>query len=821
MSYTIQHIQTIFQAENLNEEIHSAHIQYLLTDTRKLTLPEKTLFFAFQGARQDGHDFIAQAYQKGVRHFVVTNIIDSTEFPKANFLLVKDAHQAIHALVQYHRAQFALPVISITGSNGKTIIKEWLFQLLQSDYRVVRSPRSYNSQLGVPLSVWQLNGTHEIAIFEAGISEMGEMEKLQPVIQPTIGIFTNIGTAHDAGFPDRRTKVEEKMRLFEEVEVLIYRKDELLIDETAQRLKGVRFLTWSYREEGDLIVQTLEKKEGGTLLTATYQSETLQMSVPFYDRASIENAVHCWLLLLHLDIKDDQIEERMRRLSPVNMRLESRRGIHNSLIINDSYNSDLTSLSMALDFLQQQSTRDRHVLILSDILQSGMSNQQLYGEVAQLIGAHRIQQFIGIGEHIQIMKTMLPKSIDHSFYSDTSTFLAQLDTTQFQSASILIKGARPFQFERIAHRLSERIHQTTLEVNVAAILHNLNVFSSYLKPTTKVMMMVKAAAYGSGSLEIARLLEFQNIDYLAVAYADEGVELRRGGIQLPIMVLNPEVHTFDLCVEYNLEPEIYSLSLLRELIRYLPDQKSISIHLELESGMQRLGFEEQTIDELVRELLEEPRIRVASIFSHLVASEADEHDAFTQQQINTYYEHYERIAERIGYRPLRHILNTSGIIRFPNHQMDMVRLGIGLYGLDNGSELTDQLQVVNTLKTRISQIKTIPKDATVGYGRAGRVERDSRIATVSIGYADGLPRSVGNGQFSFHIHGQFAPILGNVCMDMCMVDVTDILQARAGDEVVVFGDSPSIQELAVAAGTIPLELFTGIGERVKRVYVQE
>jgi alanine racemase len=396
-----------------------------------------------------------------------------------------------------------------------------------------------------------------------------------------------------------------------------------------------------------------------------------------------------------------------------------------------------------------------------------------------------------------------------------------LDTNQFQSASILIKGARPFQFERIAHRLSERIHQTKLEVNVSAILHNLNVFSSYLAPTTKIMMMVKAAAYGSGSLEIARLLEFQNIDYLAVAYADEGVELRKGGIQLPIMVLNPEAHTFDLCVQYNLEPEIYSLSLLRELIRYLPDQTGIRIHLELESGMQRLGLDQPTISELISLLQNEPRIRVASIFSHLVASEAATHDGFSQQQFATFYELYEQITRGIGYRPLQHILNTSGIIRFPEHQLDMVRLGIGLYGLDNGGELTEQLQVVNTLKAHISQIKVVDSQATIGYGRKGKVNRDSRIATVSIGYADGLPRSVGNGKYRFQIHGQAAPIIGNICMDMCMVDVTDIPQAREGDEVIVFGDSPSVQELATAAGTIPLELFTGIGERVKRVYVQE
>lgn len=820
--YPIQKIGKIIHGEFLNEVTHDAQIEHLLTDSRRILFAPKSLFFAFQGMRQDGHQFIVHAYEKGVRNFVVTQKIIIEAFPGANFLLVQNAHQAIRQLSEFHRQKFDLQTIGITGSNGKTIVKEWLFQLLHPHFNIVRSPRSYNSQLGIPLSVWQIQKQHNLGIFEAGISRVGEMEKVASIIDCKIGIFTNIGAAHDEGFPDQATKVLEKLKLFEQVNILIYCKDHKAIHQAIQELSLPRTLTWSHQQVTDLYIQRIEKQQTKfTQIIADYSSKRMEISIPFQDEVSIENAIHCWLTLLHLGIPQSEIQAAMLQLEPVEMRLESRKGINNCLLINDSYNSDLTSLSMALNFLEQQSTHSRHTLILSDILQSGSEEEKLYSSVNQLIKERNIHRFIGIGENVNTIDNYLSQEIDRQFYVSTNQFLEELQASDFQSEAILLKGARHFQFERIANRLAERVHQTVLEVNITALLHNLNIFSSYLKPETKMMVMVKAAAYGSGSVEIARLLEFQNVDYLAVAYADEGVELRQAGIQLPIMVLNPEESTFDAHFRYYLEPEIYSISLLKSLIRFLPENQIIPIHLKMETGMNRLGFEAKDLPQLLTILQAEPRLKVQSIFSHLSASEAPQHDEFTIQQAQKFDLLYEKITNQIGYRPIKHILNTSGMIRFPQYQFDMARLGVGLYGLDNGKDIQHQLRIVNTLKARISQIKLVKQKETVGYGRKGILQKDSRIATISIGYADGLPRSVGNGRFSLLIRNQYAPIIGNICMDMCMVDVTHISDAQEGDEAIIFGNAPHIDDLARIAGTIHLELFTRITQRVKRVYFQE
>ncbi|MEM0993515.1 MAG: bifunctional UDP-N-acetylmuramoyl-tripeptide:D-alanyl-D-alanine ligase/alanine racemase [Bacteroidota bacterium] len=821
MSYTIHKITAIVDGTLLNDTPFDYVIEHLLTDTRRILSASTSLFFAFKGMRQDGHDFMAAAYEKGVRNFVVTQQIEATEYPESNFIFVSNAHQAIHRLVRFHRQQFNIPVIGITGSNGKTVVKEWLFQLLHPDFRIVRSPRSYNSQLGVPLSVWQMQAQHELGIFEAGISTTGEMEKVSPIIQCNIGVFTNIGSAHDEGFPNRKTKIEEKLRLFGAAQVLIYCSDYPEIEAAVSTLEHLQTLTWSKHQAADLTIKSIESTAKETLIAATFQQKNIQFAIPFQDEASIENAIHCCLVLLHLGISPDTIAARMQELETVAMRLESRQGISNCLIINDSYNSDLTSLSMALDFLEQQSTHTKHTLVLSDILQSGTASEALYRSLAQRINEKIIHRLIGIGQEIDKLKPHLHSSTQTHFFAHTQDFLDHFEALHFQSEAILLKGARAFQFERIANRLAERIHQTILEVNITALLYNLNAFSQYLKPKTKMMVMVKAAAYGSGSVEIARLLEFQNMDYLAVAYADEGVELRKAGIQLPIMVLNPEESSFEAHFQYDLEPEIYSMPLLKKFIRYLPDQGNVPIHLKIETGMNRLGFEAQDLPDLLAILNNEPRLKIQSIFSHLAASEAPNHDTFTKQQVERFTNIYERICAALNYRPLQHILNTSGIIRFPEYQFDMVRLGIGLYGLDNGKDIQDQLQIVNSLKARISQIKDVRLSESVGYGRKGQLERDSRIATVSIGYADGLPRSVGNGRYSLLIRGELAPIVGNVCMDMCMVDVTDIPLAQEGDEVLIFGEQLPVDRLAAAARTIPLEIFTGITQRVKRVYFQE
>jgi len=798
-----------------------AQIEHLLTDSRRILFAPNFLFFAFQGIRQNGHQYIGQCYEKGVRNFVVTQEVATRSFPEANFLLVEDAHQAIHYLANFHRQQFDLKTIGITGSNGKTIVKEWLFQSLHTRFNIVRSPRSYNSQLGVPLSVWQIQKQHDLGIFEAGISRVGEMEKVASIIDCEIGIFTNIGAAHDEGFPDRATKIQEKLKLFERTKILIYCKDYLAIHQSVQALQLPQTLTWSKQQTADLQIQSIERNSNQSKIRANYLSQIIEIEIPFQDEASIENAIHCWLTLLYLGISQDTIQEAMLQLKPVEMRLESRKGINNCLLINDSYNSDLTSLSMALSFLEQQSTHPKHTLILSDILQSGSEEKELYKSVNQLIKEKNIQRLIGVGEEVRTIESFLPKTIKRQFYTSTNQFLEELNISDFQSEAILLKGARHFQFERIANRLAESVHQTVLEVNITALLHNLNVFSRYLKSPTKVMVMVKAAAYGSGSVEIARLLEFQNVDYLAVAYADEGVELRQAGILLPIMVLNPEESTFDAHFRYDLEPEIYSIPLLKKMIRYIPENQVVPIHLKLETGMNRLGFEEEDLPQLLSILQTEPRLKIQSIFSHLSASEASQYDEFTLQQIRKFDALYEEIAQHLGYRPIKHILNTSGMIRFSEYQFEMVRLGIGLYGLDNGKDIQHQLKIVNTLKARISQIKLVKQEETVGYGRKGVLQKDSRIATISIGYADGLPRNVGNAKFNLLIRNQLAPIVGNVCMDMCMVDVTHIPNAQEGDEVIIFGNAPHIDDLARIAATIPLELFTRITQRVKRVYFQE
>lgn len=818
---TIKQIADIIQAPPSNSTTSIAH---LLTDSRRMLLPAQSLFFALKGMRQDGHDFIADAYAKGVRNFVISGTINTAAFPDANFLRVANVHEAIHQLVRFHRQQFELPIIGITGSNGKTIVKEWLFQVLQDDFSIVRSPRSYNSQLGVPLSVWQLQASHTLGIFEAGISRMGEMEKVAPIIDCTLGIFTNIGEAHSEGFASIDIKIKEKLRLFQSAESIIYCQDDSRVHQAMQALKGKRFFTWSRenaKTQVDLQIIAIQEQETACTITGIYKKEQLHIRIPFKDEPSIENAIHCWAAALFLGLEQKQIQQKMQQLEAVAMRLEMRAGIHDCSLINDSYNSDLTSLGMALNFLEQQSKHEKRSLILSDILQSGQEEDALYQAVAQLIEAKQIQKIIGIGEAIFRLQKMLSPAIEAHFFKHTDAFLDQIQLSDFQNEAILLKGARRFQFERIANFLAEKVHRTVLEVNIKALLHNLNVFSSYLKPSTKILMMVKAAAYGSGSVEVARLLEFQNIDYLAVAYTDEGVELREAGIKLPILVLNPEEATFETLIRHELEAEIYSLSLLKEFIRYIPEGSRIPIHLKLNTGMNRLGFEAKHIPKLIQLLGSEPRLYVQSIFSHFSASEAPQHDDFTHLQAQRFVEMYEQIVASIGYRPMQHIANTSGIVRFPEYQFDMVRLGVGLYGLENGKTMQDQLQIVNTLKARVSQIKEVTPEETVGYSRSGHLARPSRIATVSIGYADGLHRSAGNGRFSLLVRGKRAPILGNVCMDMCMLDVTDIPDVVEGDEVIVFGNKPHVDELAAAIHTIPLEIFTSISQRVKRVYFEE
>ena len=818
MPYSLATIKNITKATYLNPQPSSPPIERLLFDSRHLIFANRTLFFAFTGDRQDGHEYLQELYEQGVRNFVVTKPINPTLFPAANLLLVKSSIKALQRLAMYHRRQFTYPVIGITGSNGKTIVKEWLFQLLQQSYPVIKSPGSYNSQIGVPLSVWLMEEKHQLGIFEAGISRTKEMKKLAPIIDCTIGIFTNIGAAHSEGFVSQEEKIKEKLKLFKNTETIIYCRDTPTIDKAIRQLKNKKRFTWSYHQKADLQIHATIATNASTSITASFKNKQLSFSIPFVDSASIENTLHCYATLLHLGFSPVVINKKIQQLEPVSMRLEVKKGVQGSTLINDSYNSDLTSIEYALNFATKSDQSKKFIVVLSDILQSGQRAEELYQQVAQLIIAKKVDQLITIGKDIAIIKNNLPPSFSLVHYADTATFLKSLQVKEFYNAKVLLKGARVFEFERILRKFEEKAHKTVLEVDLTAIAHNLKVYGQFLQPTTQLIAMVKASAYGSGSVEVAKLLEFYRVDYLAVAYADEGVELRKAGIQLPILVLNPEEASFDAFLQYQLEPEIYSLQLLQQFLQFVSDKKAIPIHLKLDTGMHRLGFEAQDIPQLIHLLSDNKRIYIKSIFSHLAASDMEEHDIFTKQQIATYLNLYEQITTPLSYRPSRHILNSSGIIRFPKYQFDMVRLGIGLYGIDGSGVVQSQLRTVNTLKASISQIKKVVENDTVGYNRSAKIAQTKRIATINIGYADGLARKAGNGSYFVSVKDKKAPIIGNVCMDMCMIDITHIPTATVGDEVIIFGESPTVEELAACLDTIPYEVFTSVSNRVKRIY---
>ncbi|MEM6319267.1 MAG: bifunctional UDP-N-acetylmuramoyl-tripeptide:D-alanyl-D-alanine ligase/alanine racemase [Bacteroidota bacterium] len=829
MAYSIQQIQRIIGGHLLNDAPIEGQIERLLFDSRHLVFSTNTLFFAFKSNRQDGHKFIGELYQQGVRHFVITTPLDTALYPTANFMLVENSVVALQTLTRFHRQQFSIPIIGITGSNGKTIVKEWLFQLLYPDFRIVRSPGSYNSQIGVPLSVWQLETQHELGIFEAGISQMGEMARLASVINCNVGIFTNIGAAHSEGFPSQKSKIFEKIKLFERAETIIYNLDNPLVEQTfnafAKQLRSGQsaphFFTWSKKTVADLQILRIDKKSSETTLKVIFQEKHFSFSIPFTDDASIENAIHCCATMLLLEISVADIQERMPLLEPVSMRLQLKEGINNCTVINDSYNADLTALELALNFAVKRTGEKSLVLFLSDILQSGLPQKELYQKVAQLILAKKVSVLVAIGTAIRTIRSYLPNNFSVHFFDSTKAYLQQFTMDAFHKQTILLKGARVFEFEKIVRRFSKKVHKTTLEVDLSAIIHNLKVFGRHLRPKTKLIAMVKASAYGSGSVEVAKILEFYKVDYLAVAYADEGVELRKAGIQLPIMVLNPEEASFDALLQYELEPEIYTVDLLQQLVDYWPTNQPVKIHLKIDTGMHRLGFESTQISALLSLLKTHTFLKVATIFSHLAASDMVEHDEFTQQQVQRFSLLYEQICTALSYRPVRHILNSSGILRFSQYQFEMVRLGIGLYGIDGSGFVQSQLKVVNTLKATISQIKTVDSSETVGYNRSGKIHQLKRIATINIGYADGLARKTGNGNYAVSVQGQKASIIGNVCMDMCMIDVSEIPSAKVGDEVIVFGESPTVSDLAECLDTIPYEVFTSVSNRVKRIYFRE
>jgi Alr-MurF fusion protein len=792
LNYSISHIAAIINAEAII--VADQPVDQLLLDSRKVFSPSVSLFFALKSQRRNGHQFIANLYRKGVRNFVVSEPIEKAVYPEANFLLVKNTLIALQQLAAHHRNQFNIPVIGITGSNGKTIVKEWLYQLLHTDYNIVRSPKSYNSQIGVPLSVWQMNMQHTLGIFEAGISQSGEMENLEKIIQPTIGVLTNIGEAHSEGFTSLSEKEKEKRKLFVNAEVPIA-----------------------------ISVSAIEKSTS----TTSIRTDESSIEIPFTDDASAQNAITCWKVMRHLGYDEAVITERMKKMLPVSMRLELKKGINQCAIINDSYSADISSLEIALNFLGQQNAGTKRTVILSDFLQTATEDEELYAQIADSLSAHKVNRLIGIGEKIRSVFGAIAadKKLNYSieFYSSTDEFVKQFRSSSFKEEAILIKGARVFAFERIVQLLEQKVHQTVLEINLNALVHNLKEYQRVLKSATKIMAMVKAFAYGSGGTEIAGILQYHNVDYLGVAYADEGVELRKAGITLPIMVMNPEENAFEAITEYNLEPELYSFDLLKSFEAHIDRQGLLQypVHIEIETGMNRLGFAVTDAERLAAHLSTTTSLRIQSVFSHLAASEEAAQDDFTVHQVELFNTAVKVLRTALSYSFLVHISNSAAATRHPQLQFDMVRLGIGMYGVDSAASGKLNLQTVATLKSTVAQIKQLKKGESVSYNRKGVVDKDSTIATIRLGYADGYPRRLGNGIGKVWINGQLAPVIGTVCMDMFMADVTGINEVKEGDAVIIFGKQLSVQQVAQWAGTIPYEIMTGISQRVKRVYFEE
>lgn len=812
-------------------------IEHLVTDSRRINFPKTSVFFALPGVRRDGHDFIQECFNKGVRHFVINRRVEETLYPGARFLLVRDVQRAMQTLVSAHRAKFDIPVIGITGSNGKTTVKEWLYQLLSPDFNIVRSPRSYNSQIGVPLSVWLMNERHTLGIFEAGISSIREMPNLAGVIQPNIGVLTNIGEAHKEGFIDNKQKLLEKLQLFPICKKLVYCKDAIAeyldLETSGHTMFQQNLILFSWSRNTFATVRVLHEDIGheDTVVTFEYRQEVHAVTVPFTDVASLNNAITCICVMLLLEVPIEDVQERVPLLMPLEMRLQLKKGANNCYVLNDSYSMDLSSLGIALDYLQQQSGNGPTTVILSDIPESGFEEkEELYQTVAYELETRNIQKLIGIGEEISHHRHLFYGFVPHSaFFLSTDDFLdhylgPQATPKPFNNEYILLKGARIFAFERIAHWLEKTTHETVMEIDLTAVQHNLNQFKQSLKPKTKIMAMVKAFSYGSGSIEVARLLQYHKVDYLAVAYIDEGIELRAAGISLPILVMNIDHTGYPSLLEYNLEPEIYSANLYHDLHEYLLGQGIVKfpVHIKVNTGMNRLGFEPEEIPLLGELLVKYNTMTVQSLFSHLVGSDDPTLDNFTIKQAQLFSETSIKLWEKLKYPFIRHLANTTAINRHPSLHFDMVRVGIGLYGIGGRSINGEKkLRPAASLKTTISQIRNVPQDSTVGYGRKGKLERDSWIATIRIGYADGFGRVFSNGKGKVLIHGRLAPVVGNVCMDMTMVDITDIDDVMEGDQVEIFGKELAIEEVAKWAGTIPYEILTGIGHRVNRVYVEE
>lgn len=823
MMYTIEKITTLIGARRVGES--EAQIGWLLTDSRSLCFPEATLFFALSSARNDGHRYVGDLYRRGVRNFVVSHLPQSiNDYPDANFLVVMSPLEALQRLAERHRDEFGIPVVGLTGSNGKTMVKEWLYQLLSPSMVVTRSPRSYNSQIGVPLSVWLLDTQSEVALFEAGISQPGEMAALSDIIQPTIGVFTSLGDAHQENFRSLEEKCMEKLQLMLHAATVVYDTDDQVVGRCLRKsgYAGEK-LGWSLTDpRAAFFVERQESDANGVTVTYRFRDAAGSYHLPFIDEASVKCSYACAVVALHLGIDAEQLDERMRLLEPVAMRLEVKEGQRGCTLINDSYNSDVNALDIALDFMARRpdSKGRRHTLILSDICQSGDNPEALYHKVSELAVKRGVDKLIGVGQTISSQAAAIEVK-EKYFFNDVTQLIGSKVFASLHDEVILIKGARPFGFDQLTELLEQKVHETILEVNLGAVVENLNYYRSFLKPTTKMVCMVKADAYGAGAVEVAKTLQDHRVDYLAVAVADEGVTLRKAGITSNIIIMNPEMTAFKTMFDYDLEPEVYNFRLLEALVKAAEKQGITGwpIHVKLDTGMHRLGFDpEKDIDSLVHRLKHQTALIPRSVFSHFVGADSDDFDEFSAKQFECFERGSKALQAAFDHKILRHIDNSAGILHFPERQLDMCRLGIGLYGID--SRDNHILHTVSTLKTTILQLREVKKEDTVGYSRKGTLQRDSRIAAIPIGYADGLNRHLGNGHCYCLVNGKKAPYVGNICMDVAMIDVTDI-PCQEGDMVEIFGEQLPVTVLSDALDTIPYEVLTGLSSRVKKIYYQD
>jgi alanine racemase len=820
LNYSIQQISDIVGGYITGLQSQSI-INRIAFDTRQIHHAHEVMFVAMQGMNRDGHNYIKKAWMAGVRCFLIQHEVAESEFSESTFIHTSNALDSLQVLAAYHRRQFDIPVIGITGSNGKTIVKEWLYQLLSPTIDIAKSPKSYNSQLGVPMSLFTLKPDNQLAIFEAGISKKGEMEKLERMIRPTIGILTYMGAAHNQGFESKAAKIKEKLILFKDCSTVIYHNKGVTGEIFNQLYPDKNSITWAVDREADLVFHLLSINSHKAIVTLDKRGEQFRIEIPFSDDVYLHNAFTCITYLDYAGYSMEEIQDMMSQLKPLAMRMELKTGMFNSVLINDTYNSDINSIALAFAAARKEAVKRRMIFIVSDFEFSDNHTHNDYDILVELVNEFEPLWFIGVGETIRRISTRLGKTINTLFYHDTDSLLNGIDITIIRDSVVLLKGARKYAFEAIVEKLEQRAHEAELEINLSALQHNLTLYRSGVKPSTKVMVMIKASAYGSGSIEVARILQQQGVDYLSVAYIDEGIDLRKAGIQLPIMVMNSGLDFVERMVEYDLEPEIYAPAQLHTIIQYtINNRERIKCHLKLDTGMHRLGFTMDELPGVICQMKENPQLEVVSIFTHLAGSGESLFDEYTHYQARYFEEMVRILTDGLGIKPMMHLLNSSGIARFPEYQYEMVRLGIGMYGFDPSGYVQD-LHTVMTLKARISRIKRIPAGSTVGYDRRWKAERESLIATVSIGYADGLRRSAGNGRWSILVHDQPAVIVGSVCMDMTMVDVTDIEGVKEGDEAIIFGAVNRADMLAQIYETIPYEVFTGISNRVKRTYILE